>query len=371
MLVDISSKGGNYLLNIGPRGDGSFPPEAVERLHDIGQWMHRFGGGIQGTTASVFENLPWGRSTTRREGSKTRLYLQVFDWPTDGRLVVPGIGNRPLSASIPGFAGMQGVKRDGPDIVVSVPDRAPDSNCTTVELEVEGSPVIYKAPKIMAASNILVRKTSVAMEVPTGLQVRYTLDGREPSDASPAYERPVEIDHGVTLRAASFRNGEKVSATVSQTFEKVEPWPSQGMVEGHPGLWCVEFKGSFDKMPDFSNLQGPRHDFDATGISPAPLENIARRYSGALVVPADEVYTFALTSDDGSRLWLDGKLVVDNDGLHSAETKTGHVPLAKGAHSIVVEWFNKSGGYALDLKWAPVGRALAPLGGASILIDHR
>ena len=87
-IVDVASKGGNYLLNIGPMSDGEFPPQAVERLKAIGDYMKVSGDAIYDTKASLFENLPWGRSTTRYNGDSTTLYLHVFDWPADGKLRV-------------------------------------------------------------------------------------------------------------------------------------------------------------------------------------------------------------------------------------------------------------------------------------------
>ena len=91
-LVDIVSKGGNYLLNIGPTAEGLIPSESVDRLRDIGRWMHFNGESIYGTSASPFRKLDWGRCTQKAlPDGKTRLYLHVFEWPSDGRLEVPGL----------------------------------------------------------------------------------------------------------------------------------------------------------------------------------------------------------------------------------------------------------------------------------------
>jgi alpha-L-fucosidase len=92
-LVDIVSKGGNYLLNVGPRPDGSIPEPLVERLEDIGKWMDVNGDAIYGTTASPFPETPeWGRVTTRRNPDGTsRLHLHVFDWPESREIVVPPV----------------------------------------------------------------------------------------------------------------------------------------------------------------------------------------------------------------------------------------------------------------------------------------
>jgi alpha-L-fucosidase len=87
-LVDIASKGGNYLLNIGPKADGTFPQASVERLRGIGDWMAVNGESLYGTQAALFRP-EWGR-VTRKQGT---LYLHVFDWPEDGKLTIPALGN--------------------------------------------------------------------------------------------------------------------------------------------------------------------------------------------------------------------------------------------------------------------------------------
>ena len=84
-LIDIVSKGGNYLLNIGPKGDGSVPQESIESMRAIGKWMAVNNEAIYETTASPFEQPAWGRCTKK----PSKLYAHVFDWPTDGTLEVP------------------------------------------------------------------------------------------------------------------------------------------------------------------------------------------------------------------------------------------------------------------------------------------
>jgi alpha-L-fucosidase len=88
-LVDIISKGGNYLLNVGPTGQGVIPAGAVNDLQKVGAWMQVNGESIYGTTASPFKKQPaWGRVTKKGD----TLYLHVFIWPADGKLVVPLAG---------------------------------------------------------------------------------------------------------------------------------------------------------------------------------------------------------------------------------------------------------------------------------------
>lgn len=91
MLVDIASKGGNLLLNVGPTAEGLIPEPSVERLQAIGKWMDINGESIYGTTASPFFKLTWGRCTQRVEEDGTTLYLHVFQWPEGNQLWLPNI----------------------------------------------------------------------------------------------------------------------------------------------------------------------------------------------------------------------------------------------------------------------------------------
>jgi alpha-L-fucosidase len=98
-LVDSASKGGNYLLNVGPTADGEIPGASVERLAAMGRWMRVNSDAIYGTTASPFPmQLSWGRATRKAD----KLYLHVFNWPADGLLTVPPFGGTIRAASLLG-----------------------------------------------------------------------------------------------------------------------------------------------------------------------------------------------------------------------------------------------------------------------------
>jgi alpha-L-fucosidase len=150
-LVDIASKGGNFLLNVGPTADGEFPAESVQRLKEIGDFMRVAGESIHGTQASPFTSLPFGRCTQRRlDANTTRLFLHVWDRPKDGVLVVPGLLNdviraRPL-ATLDQPRDLR-VERKGDDVriglgLASGPGPAPDD---IIALDIAGAPRV-KAP---------------------------------------------------------------------------------------------------------------------------------------------------------------------------------------------------------------------------------
>lgn len=136
-LIDIASKGGNYLLNIGPKGDGSIPPESVRAMESIGRWMGKYGEAIYGTTASPFEKLDWGRCTQKKnENGRSVLYLHVFAWPADGKLLLPRSDLKPLSARLLGGddALLELTRQEGRS-VLKVPAEAPDKIASVIRVE--------------------------------------------------------------------------------------------------------------------------------------------------------------------------------------------------------------------------------------------
>jgi alpha-L-fucosidase len=144
-LIDIASKGGNYLLNIGPKGDGSIPEETVKSFQAIGAWMKVNGESIYATTASPFEKLAWGRCTVKKLGSsKSQLYLHVFNWPKDGRLTLPGLASKPLKAALLATGAKLDVSSTGNSVTIALPSAAPDKIASVVALEIEGAPEVVK-----------------------------------------------------------------------------------------------------------------------------------------------------------------------------------------------------------------------------------
>lgn len=136
-LVDIVSKGGNYLLNVGPRADGTFPEESIQRLKEIGTWMDENGESIYGTSGSPFRRLAWGRCTMK----PGKLYLHVFNWPEDNTLEVPGLKNEVTGASLLATGTKLGVTREGEEMItVRVPDKALNPIDTVIVLRIEGEP---------------------------------------------------------------------------------------------------------------------------------------------------------------------------------------------------------------------------------------
>jgi alpha-L-fucosidase len=143
-LIDIASKGGNYLLNVGPTGAGEIPAASLERLAAIGEWMKVNGESIHGTTASLFPKVSWeGRSTTKRlENGGTRVYLHLFSRPQGGKLVISNLVDRPAEASILGQAAKLAVSGEKGAWTVQLPEEPLDPIATVVVLTFPGEPAI-------------------------------------------------------------------------------------------------------------------------------------------------------------------------------------------------------------------------------------
>jgi alpha-L-fucosidase len=136
-LVEIVSKGGNYLLNIGPMEDGTIPAPSVEVLEQLGAWMQKNGESIYGTTACPVGQFPWGRCTVKGE----RVYLHVFERPAGGILRVSGLSNRVTKAFMLGAPARRlDLLSDNGVTGVRLPAAGEDRGAAVVVLEVQGKP---------------------------------------------------------------------------------------------------------------------------------------------------------------------------------------------------------------------------------------
>ena len=137
-LIDIASKGGNYLLNIGPKEDGTFPQESVDRLKEIGAWIKVNGEAIYATKRSLLVTPSWGRITRKDAKGGTTLYLHVFDWPTDGKLLLPGLKNDIKAAKLLATGKAVTTKKTAQGWVIELPAQPLDRIATVIKLEVKG-----------------------------------------------------------------------------------------------------------------------------------------------------------------------------------------------------------------------------------------
>jgi alpha-L-fucosidase len=134
-LIDVASKGGNFLLNVGPTAEGEIPHESVSRLREMGQWMRVNGESIYATTVSPYGQPAWGRYTAK----PGRAYAHVFDWPKDRKLVLTGVKERPTRAYLIADRQPLTIEQTDGAFAVQLPAVAPSAIASVVVLET-GSP---------------------------------------------------------------------------------------------------------------------------------------------------------------------------------------------------------------------------------------
>ncbi|UOY07193.1 alkaline phosphatase family protein [Muricauda sp. SCSIO 64092] len=181
--------------------------------------------------------------------------------------------------------------------------------------------------------------------------IHFTLDATEPTVESEVYGMSFYLGRTTVVKAAVFMENESQSTVSEGNFRLIpETKPAPVMYEVFHG-------DKMERLPEFKVLspvfKGKVDDFSHVGI----LGNTARKEQVALVMESHlEVdysgkYTFFINSDDGSKLYVNGLLLVDNDGNHGVLERSGSLDLEKGKHLIRVEFYNGGGGYHLDVRY--------------------
>ncbi len=174
-LVDVASKGGNLLLNVGPSPDGEIRPQETERLQGLARWMDRHAEAIYGTTASPFRLLPFFGRVTQKGN---HLFVHVFDWPEDRRLVLPGLKSAPSAARMledPDVKVEATQERHGDteQVVLRLPSKPTDPIASVVALRFPGSPQVE--PLVLrpdAAGSLLLPATMAEIRAEHGQRAK-------------------------------------------------------------------------------------------------------------------------------------------------------------------------------------------------------
>ena len=207
-LIDIVSKGGNYLLNVGPTSEGLVPQPSIERLAEVGKWMKSNGEAIYGTTASPFSFLPWGRCTQKGD----KLYLHVFEWPKNGKISIP-LQNKIVKAYLLSEPSKKlDVEKTATKNTLSLPENAPDQIASVVVVELSSAPEVLPLPSAGKAA-----KASSEKE---GNVARNLLDGNPKNSWQPVAddkERWAEVDLGEAIAIGAF-----------SVVEPWHPWNNKG-----------------------------------------------------------------------------------------------------------------------------------------------
>jgi len=220
-------------------------------------------------------------------------------------------------------------------------------NPETVRLINQG----YLSPEIISDDEIFLDQARIEMKTFKSGETRFTLDGSEPTKHSARYAEPIAVDHSTTIKARTFWNNGIQSLTSTFHCEKVALTESIQIKNLKPGLLVSYYEGDWDLLPDFSNFK-PVFSKTVTEINLnyAPRQqDFALQFEGFIKIPADGVCTFYTNSDDGSKLSINNRVIVSNDGLHGMREEYGKLALKAGFHKIRAEFFQKKGGLGLEV----------------------
>ena len=363
-LVDIASKGGNFLLNVGPTGEGEIPAPSIERLEAVGDWMKVNGCAIYGTEANPFPEPPsWGRITrAKNDDGSNRLYLHVFDWPSDGTLELSGLLSEPRAVQVLGqrTRNLWPTTRSGDTLVMYLPKEPFDPVCTVVALDLAEPLEVARLPVIAAADDKFVGGMTVDVEQPAGrVTYRYTNDGSDPVAESTGAGTPIQLGATSTVKARGFLGEKPVTRVVSRRFEALEPKPAVQPFTLADGLSYRAVTVSKGIKSCAAIAEGT---LVAEGVAAEPSVAIKPReeefgliFTGFIEVPETGLYRIFVDSDDGSMMKIHGAVVVDNDGPHSATEKSGAIALEKGLHPIEILMFEDAGQDLLRVSWRGPG----------------
>jgi hypothetical protein len=183
---------------------------------------------------------------------------------------------------------------------------------------------------------------------------------------------PFVIDRPAVLSVQGFKSG-LLSGHMASLPLKVFDWhPAQRSGKLQPGLRVTAYEGVINVVGDMAG-HTPVRIGSSSAISASVLsrkEKAGVIYDGYLKIPANVICTFYLSSDDGSKLWLDGEEAVDNDGNHGNEERSGKVLLKKGYHRFRLAYFNSSGNAALKLEYSTGHEGKRPVPGAWFFQDN-
>jgi alpha-L-fucosidase len=347
-LATTVSQGGNLLLDIGPDADGAIPVIMQERLMQIGNWLKVNGEAIYSSRPYCAwkdgENV---RFTQSKDGKY--LYMILLD-RLEKKIITKNVSVMKDSKIT-----MLGTDQDlnyaykNGELNIEIPEsifiKKPCDYAWVLKMEM--MPYLKK-PRIK--SEKLLSDKPIPVEIRSkdaGAEIRYTLDGSEPVESSALYTQPVVIRETSQLKVKAFQTGFSTSIPATERFVIVDSKVN--------GVHYKYYRGKWDALPDFDSLKpeksGTCFEISAAGIT-ASRDNYGMVFTANLNIVKEANYKFYLASDDGSRLFVDGKRFVDNDSAHGTVEKTATVNLGAGKHEIKVEYFQIGGSAVLKLYYS-------------------
>ncbi len=220
------------------------------------------------------------------------------------------------------------------------------SPITTVEVD----QLQVLTPVITPVNRYFSNSIKITLESPMpGAELRYTLDGTEPNVSSALYTNPFLIKKISILKVRAFKKDCNPSNAITSMYE---------LVKLGKGIESRFYKGKFGSTPNYLSMTPDKvskiNQFQLEDIKIVPT-HYALLLIGSVNIEEVGEYVFYSGSNDGTKLYVDNTLLVDNDGGHGYQEKYGKIKLDEGVHKIEVRYFQQGGGQELKVSWKGPG----------------
>lgn len=386
-LVDKVSRGGNFLLDIGPDEHGKIPPIMQERLLQMGDWLKINGEAIYGTSRWKIHSQ-WSegnRDYKDRSGdmllkitvdpdpgyavkevfytynaNTNTLYAILPKYPDNKKIMLKDIGL--ASGAVISFLSTKeklNWRQQGEDIVIDLPEYNPNTIKAPYAfvLKTENYGRFSPKPVMKAAYEKGATKPVISLSVNGAGAIYYTTDGSEPTSGSALYTKPFSIEQTSIVKAKAYQAGVLPSAAIEEKVRTYEWKIALDLFRAKQGI-SYKYYEPVTRITMNSIKDAPKTSGNTDIISVAKkqrADKFAFDFAGYIKIEKDGVYTFFTQSDDGSKLFIDDEEVVNNDGDHGTTEKEGKVALKKGYHKIRVTYFDSGGGNELKVLIKPEG----------------
>ena len=384
-LIDKVSRGGNFLLDIGPDAHGKIPPIMQERLLQIGKWMDI-------NSEAIYNTVRWKTASQWSEGDRSykpeknedpvlkitvdpdsgfavkevfytynaitnSLYTILPKYPSDKKMVLKDL-QLPAGTAITFLSTKENLQwqQDGNNVVVSFPDYDPNKIKAPYAFVIKISNFgrFAQKPKMHISYEKNSLNPLISFDTNNKEEIHYTTDGMEPDKNAPLYSNPFSINKTSVIKALAFEPN-AVPSDVSTREVKVFHWMKAEKVKNLQRGISWKYYEPEGKISLGSIEASPVKKEGITNIISEKVkqreEKYALQFDGYIKINNDGIYTFSTLSDDGSKLFIDDEEVVNNDGEHGTVEAFGKAALKPGFHKIKVTYFDSGGGNELKVYW--------------------